>query len=105
MGALPESFIDLDGVRVDRSGGWGDYVGTGGGGNPSRIDDINPEAVERIEVLKGAAAATLYGTEASNGVVQVITKRGKSGRPTWEFSTRQGTNWLQNPAGRSNSPR
>src|SRR5439155_7074727 len=47
-----EPIVYVDGVRVDRSGGWGDYVGTGGGGNPSRIDDSNPEAVERIEVLK-----------------------------------------------------
>ena len=39
------------------------------GGSPSRLDDLNPEAIDRIEILKGAAAATLYGTEASNGVI------------------------------------
>ncbi|MDX1745600.1 MAG: TonB-dependent receptor, partial [Halobacteriales archaeon] len=52
-----------------------------GQGNPSRRDDIDPNSIERIEVLKGAAAATLYGTEASNGVIQIFTKRGRAGAP------------------------
>src|SRR5712691_6763497 len=85
-----EPIVYVDGVRVDRSGGWGDYVGTGGGGNPSRIDDINPESVERIEVLKGAAAATLYGTEASAGVIQVFTKSGARGAPRFDFTSEVG---------------
>ena len=85
-----EPIIYVDGVRVDRSGGWGDYVGTGGGGNPSRIDDINPEAIERIEVLKGAAAATLYGTEASAGVIQIFTRAGSRGSPRFDFTTEVG---------------
>ena len=46
--------------------------------SPSRINDINPEEIESIEVLKGPSAATIYGTEASNGVIQIITKRGKA---------------------------
>src|SRR6266851_4854472 len=62
-------------VRVDRTGGFGDLIGAGGGGTPSRLDDINPEAIDRIEILKGAAAATLYGTEASAGVIQIFTKK------------------------------
>src|SRR2546427_62096 len=69
-----EPIVYVDGVRVDRSGGFGDFIGTGGGGYPSRLDDFNPEAIEHIEILKGAAAATLYGTEASAGVIQVFTK-------------------------------
>jgi len=40
-----EPIIYVDGVRVDRGGGFGDFVGTGGGGYPSRLDDINPEAI------------------------------------------------------------
>ncbi|MDX1748237.1 MAG: TonB-dependent receptor plug domain-containing protein, partial [Halobacteriales archaeon] len=52
-------------------------------GNPSRLDDIPPESIERVEILKGAAAATLYGTEASNGVIQIFTKRGRAGAPSF----------------------
>src|SRR5207248_3400146 len=85
-----EPIVYVDGVRVDRSGGWGDYVGMGGGGNPSRIDDINPESIERIEVLKGAAAATLYGTEASAGVIQIFTKAGSRGAPRFDLVSEVG---------------
>jgi TonB-dependent SusC/RagA subfamily outer membrane receptor len=60
-----------------------DAVGLSGTGNPSRLDDIPPESIERVEILKGAAAATLYGTEASNGVIQIFTKRGRSGAPSF----------------------
>jgi TonB-dependent starch-binding outer membrane protein SusC len=62
---------------------------------------VNPEDIESIEVIKGPAAATLYGTEASNGVIQIITKRGRTGRARFDFTTRQGTNWLANPEGRA----
>lgn len=73
-----EPLVFVDGVRVDQEGGFGGFVSAGGAGSPSRLDDINPNAIERVEVLKGAAAATLYGTEASNGVIQVFTKQGES---------------------------
>ena len=79
-----EPIIFIDGVRINNGGGFG--IGTGGGGSPSRLDDIDPNTIERIEVLKGAAAATLYGTEASNGVIQIFTKNGVSGAPRWQFS-------------------
>src|SRR5205085_1855362 len=72
-----------------------------GGAGASRLNDVNPEDIESIEIIKGPAAATLYGTEASNGVVQIITKRGSNSVPRWDFSTRQGTNWLANPEGRA----
>ncbi|MBC7674046.1 MAG: SusC/RagA family TonB-linked outer membrane protein [Polaromonas sp.] len=85
-----EPIVYVDGVRVDNGGGFGSgYVGTGGGGRPSRLDDIDPSAVEKIEVLKGAAAATLYGTEASNGVLLITTKRGTNGAPKWVFEVDQ----------------
>jgi TonB-linked SusC/RagA family outer membrane protein len=85
-----EPVVYVDGVRIDRSGGFGDNVGTGGGGQPSRLDDINPESIDRIEVLKGAAAATLYGTEASTGVIQIFTKRGARGAPRFDFLVENG---------------
>lgn len=76
LSQLNEPIIYVDGIRVDRQA-----VGLSGTGNPSRLDDIPPESIERVEILKGAAAATLYGTEASNGVIQIFTKRGRAGAP------------------------
>ena len=82
-----EPIVFLDGVRINSDGGM--LVGTGGGGSPSRIDDIDPTSIDRIEVLKGAAAATLYGSEASNGVIQIFTKKGTQGAPRWNFTLQQ----------------
>ena len=57
--------------------------------NPrSRITDLNPDIIERIEVLKGASAAAIYGSKASNGVILITTKRGQAGAP--QFTVRQG---------------
>lgn len=82
-----EPIIFLDGVRINSGGGYG--IGNGGGGSPSRLDDIDPTTIERVEVLKGAAAATLYGTEASNGVIQFFTKSGTSSAPRWSMQLQQ----------------
>jgi TonB-linked SusC/RagA family outer membrane protein len=51
-----------------------------GNGQTNALNDINPNDIESIDVLKDAAAAAIYGSRASNGVVIVTTKRGKSGR-------------------------
>ena len=59
----------------------------------SPIDQINPNDIERIEVIKGSAATTLYGTEASAGVIQIFTKRGATGAPVWTAGVQQGTGW------------
>lgn len=83
-----EPIVYVDGVRVDNSGGFAG-VGAGGGGVPSRLDDINPNAIERVEILKGAAAATLYGTQASNGVIQIFTKQGQFGKPRFTLEVEQ----------------
>ncbi len=88
-----EPVVYIDGIRINRGGGFGGFVATGGGGSPSRLDDLDPEAIERIEILKGAAAATLYGTEASNGVIQIFTKRGAVGPPRFSFRIEQGAAW------------
>jgi TonB-linked SusC/RagA family outer membrane protein len=58
-----------------------------GGNTQNRLVDLNPNDIDRIEILKGAAAAAIYGSRASNGVVQIFTKRGKSGKPSFSFST------------------
>jgi TonB-dependent starch-binding outer membrane protein SusC len=83
-----EPLVYVDGIRVDNKGGIG--IWTGGGGMPSRLDDIDPASIDRIEILKGAAAATLYGSEASGGVIQIFTRRGSIGEPRWELQMEQG---------------
>jgi TonB-linked SusC/RagA family outer membrane protein len=94
-----EPLVYIDGVRMDANASRGPTQR--GAMGASALNDIAPEDIESIEVIKGPAAGTLYGTEASNGVIQIITKRGRSGKPSWNFSTRLGTNWLANPEGRS----
>lgn len=74
----------IDGVIVDNtSAGLYDL----GGGSQNRLVDLNPEDIERIEILKGASAAALYGSRANGGVVQIFTKRGRSGAPSVTLST------------------
>jgi len=94
-----EPLIYIDGVRANNQAAVRSF-GFNGQESPSRINDLNPEEIESIEVLKGPSAATIYGTEASNGVIQIITKRGRAGRPTIETHMDAGANWLANPEGR-----
>jgi TonB-linked SusC/RagA family outer membrane protein len=91
-----EPVVYVDGVRVDNGGGF-TYAGAGGGGTPSRLDDINPETIDRIEILKGAAAATMYGSEANAGVIQIFTKKGSAGPTRFTFRSDQGIS--RNPHG------
>jgi TonB-linked SusC/RagA family outer membrane protein len=85
-----EPVVYVDGVRVDNGGGFAEGVGAGGAGTTSRLDDINPETIDHVEILKGAAAATMYGSEASAGVIQIFTKKGTQGRPKFSFRIDQG---------------
>ncbi len=50
-----------------------------------RLDDLDPNSIESIELLKGPAASTLYGSEAANGVLVIKTKRGQAGPARWSF--------------------
>lgn len=95
-----EPLLYIDGVRVNNSPASGPQNQSFGSSSISRINDINPNDVESIEILKGPAAAALYGTEASNGVIQVITKKGSGGAPKWSVVARQGVNYVQNWQGR-----
>ena len=55
-------------------------AGSGVGGQTlSALNDLNPDDIESIEVVKGPAAATLYGADASAGVIQILTKKGRPG--------------------------
>jgi TonB-linked SusC/RagA family outer membrane protein len=82
-----EPLIVVDGIRfnnnVGQSGTTGSTTIGVGGQVPSRLNDLNAEDIETYEVLKGPAAAAQYGTAAANGVIQITTKRGRSGRPRW----------------------
>ncbi len=93
-----DPLVYVDGVRVsggNRIGGVGTVAFNHG--EPSPINDIPPETIESIEVIKGPAAATLYGTEASNGVINIITKQGAIGEPRIDVRLRQGAYWLPDP--------
>ena len=90
-----QPILYVDGVRV-RSDGFARNVPPSGSDLRSNNDiasplnDINPADIDRIEVIKGAAATTLYGTEAAAGVIQIFTKRGHTGGATWNASVETG---------------
>ncbi len=98
--------IYIDGVRVsNRTGAGPTTFGNGGFGSQNagvvgRLNDIDPNEIESIQIIKGPAAATIYGTEAANGVIQIITKKGASGKPVFNFQTQQGAVYFRNPEGR-----
>jgi TonB-dependent SusC/RagA subfamily outer membrane receptor len=62
-----------------------------GGHTISRFDDINPDDLENIEIVKSPAATALYGTAAANGVIQFTSKRGCAGKPKWNTSLENGS--------------
>lgn len=78
----------IDGIRMESSNS-SSSIGIGGA-IPTRVGDIDPEQIETIEVVKGPAAATLYGTDAANGVIVITTKRGRPGRPKWNVYVERG---------------
>ncbi|MEO7366506.1 MAG: TonB-dependent receptor [Gemmatimonadaceae bacterium] len=83
--------VYIDGVRV-----FNGHTPTNVGGRQfiSPLNDIPAEDIDHIEIVKGPAATTLYGTEASGGVLQIFTKQGKSGAPVWSLSTTAGFNYM-----------
>ena len=88
-----EPLLIIDGVRVN-SDPTSTTIGVGGQA-PSRINDLKPEDIENVEILKGPAATGLYGTQAANGVIQVTTKRGVKGRTQYTAFAEGGA--LDNP--------
>tara|TARA_R110002167_G_scaffold345480_2_gene555837 strand:+ start:1398 stop:4667 length:3270 start_codon:yes stop_codon:yes gene_type:complete len=76
-----EPVIYVDGVLINNESNSISFET--GGQSPSRLDDINPEDIESIEVVKGPSAATLYGSIAANGVILITTKKGRVGEPKW----------------------
>ncbi|HEY0929792.1 MAG TPA: SusC/RagA family TonB-linked outer membrane protein [Gemmatimonas sp.] len=98
-GYTPVVFID--GIRMN-IGDLGQFAPTGGGTVglaqsaqvTSLLNNLNPNDIESIEVIKGPAAATLYGADAANGVIQIITKKGTRGqqRLQWTMRGEKGVN-------------
>lgn len=86
-----EPLIVIDGVIVDNNNealiGLGSNATRSNTALTNRLSDIAPDDIERVEVLKGAAAAALYGSRANSGVIQIFTKRGRQGAPQISFST------------------
>ena len=97
--------VYIDGVRVNSASGLGPSsaangsLGTQGAAVGSRLNDINPDDIESIEIVKGPAATTIYGTEASNGVIQIITKKG-AGSNQLHVQVQDGALWFRDAANR-----
>jgi TonB-dependent SusC/RagA subfamily outer membrane receptor len=88
--------IYVDGVRVSNTNdadGAGVELAAVGGQDFSRLNDLNPEDIESIEVIKGPAAAALYGVEAAAGVIRVATKRGRTGETIYTLRAQGSLNW------------
>lgn len=73
----------IDNSTISTNGGDGSTVAQ------NRAADINPNDVESVQILKGAAASAIYGARAANGVILITTKRGANGPTRWNFSSTQ----------------
>lgn len=78
LSASNDPLIVIDGVPVSNSG-------ISGAANPLSL--INPNDIESFSILKDASASAIYGNRASNGVILITTKKGKSGKPVIDFSS------------------
>ncbi len=91
-----EPLIVVDGVILDNSNAalvsLGANAGRGSAALSNRLADLAPGDIASIEILKGAAAAALYGSRANNGVIQIFTKRGQQGEPRITFRTEASVN-------------
>ena len=87
-----DPILIVDGVRQDNSAG-GDIAsypfGAGAHPTPTRLNDIDFSDIATIDILKGPAASTEYGTDAANGVIVIMTKHGSAGPPQWRLSAEQ----------------
>lgn len=83
-----DPLIVIDGIRADNTSESSTI--DVGGQSFSRFEDLNPQDIESIEVLKGPAATAMYGTAAGAGVIQITTRRGVTGDARWNVYTEQG---------------
>jgi TonB-linked SusC/RagA family outer membrane protein len=82
-----DPLVYIDGIRMASSSTYGKNATNS---SPSRFDDLNPAEIETIEVLKGPSASALYGTEAANGVINITTKKGRTGKTVWNVYSENG---------------
>ena len=96
----PEPIVIVDGIRyksnnlIANSSGQvaEDIRGNGNSEARSPLNDLNVNDIETVKVVKGPSASTLYGPDASNGVIVITTKRGKSGKPEFHWYARPVSN-------------
>ena len=101
LGSTGEPLFVVDGVPIDNStittttfdgSGFGGQQGTS---SPNRASDINPADIESVEILKGAAAGSIYGARAGQGVILITTKRGHAGATTYSLNSSLSVNDVQ----------
>ncbi len=96
-----QPLLVIDGARVENSAASSCYgnvrcsgttitTASFGASFGGRFNDINPEEIASVEVVKGPSAATLYGTDGANGVILITTKHGSAGAPRWDISAEAG---------------
>lgn len=95
-----DPIVIVDGIRVysaqsdsqsaNLASARGSIVGSNLIAAPSPLDQLDPQSIERIEVMKGPSAATLYGPDAANGVIVITTKRGRAGPAQWTVGVTRG---------------
>jgi TonB-dependent SusC/RagA subfamily outer membrane receptor len=93
FGLPNDPIVVIDGIRVEATGtviGGGAVNAQTTGGYSGRLADLEPTEIENVEIVKGPSAATLYGTDAANGVVVITTKRGRTGSARWNVFVEQG---------------
>ena len=87
-----DPLVIIDGVRISSDpNSVNPNSGGIGGQTPSRLNDLLPEDIEDVQILKGPAATGLYGTQAANGVIQITTRRGHQGVAQWNAYAEGGT--------------
>ena len=80
--------VILDGIPVSNGSVYGSGSSRSGGtSQQSRLNDLNPNDIESVQILKGASAAALWGSRAANGVMVITTKDGKAGKVKIDYST------------------
>ncbi len=91
-GLKMNAFSDAEVGTVDRSTNMVARTSSGGERmlTPSPLDQIDPNSIETIDVLKGPSAVALYGTDAANGVIVITTKRGQVGPARWNARAEYG---------------
>ncbi len=77
----------IDNQTVSSQQGPSDFPGSGGTVTQNRAADINPNDIESVEILKGAAASAIYGARAANGVILITTRRGRPGETRWTYGS------------------